>query len=140
VPTCSPVSVLTERKGVQVFPYPEASDTGIDLIVHLPPDAHPGKLNPYLFAQVKGTTEVLDDERKAAAFARKHWKPTYANSASVRYHGFRIRAPGVPTPVTTRGSTFRDAPTSRRRWSAAAGPIRTFPIATVGQRSYHRGC
>lgn len=70
--------VLTRRKGVEVFPLPQVSDTLTHITAHLPtPEGSVTQLNPYLVVQVKGTSEALEDERKATAYGRRHWKPMY---------------------------------------------------------------
>lgn len=70
--------VLTRRKGIFLFPFPAGSDRG---------PIHPGGTDfiaifqhggAHLFARVKGTDEVLDNEKAAFAYCAKHWKSMYA--------------------------------------------------------------
>jgi hypothetical protein len=69
--------VLTRRRDVEVVRFDEASDLGVDMLARLPPLKSTGSekaVEPYLCIQVKGTTEPLESETAASAYAARHWK------------------------------------------------------------------
>jgi hypothetical protein len=73
--------VLTRRKGILVFPFPEDSDKrppraeGTDFIAIF---QKANIVGAHLFARVKGTNEVLKDEQAAFAYCSEDWKLMYA--------------------------------------------------------------
>ena len=69
--------VLTRRKGVQLLSFTVGSHMGIDLIAQLPPlrpSNHDKPIQPYLCVQVRGTSEPLEDEQTATAYAKRYWE------------------------------------------------------------------
>jgi hypothetical protein len=69
--------VLTRRRSVRVLSFKEPADIGLEFIVQLPPLLKGGKTSQpqsCFGVQVEGTSEPLEDERRATAYAKQQWK------------------------------------------------------------------